>query len=517
MLPKFSEAQVRSALRCLDDPSRLRANPLGAHLMSAGLDVREHLEAAIMQLPSHLRSIVIRCDLTREPRESVAVSLDISERHLYRLRHQALKRLTTLLDAPPEVVPASSVVVDPIDLAICFATAQEHAGDVDGAIESLESLFTQANAVCDRARVVFALSELLFDAQRFAIARTQLDRATALIALADSHDHCRSQIVNDIDLMELRFASLAGGIASAIEKAERLRDRLQTSLNLPTEKSQRRRVAETLISVLLILGALHNKSQAFGLALTVVLEAQSLFRRFGVSNPTLHTRCLTMLAEVQAHTTGRISCAIDQLEAALSLAERYSLPRIAATIASSLGSAHGVRGNKDRAAGLGSAALRLASAACSTREYARIGLELASSHVLAKASRPAKLLLADVAAYISDDDFYLGAVAALTAADINLLDADYDATLVNVHKSKAMIERLGELHLLGSAFRMEAEAHEALGNSNAAKRAVDRALTLLQPPGHPFTLARVYRISGKVKRRRDHRLMADDLIRHLQN
>jgi tetratricopeptide (TPR) repeat protein len=499
----------------MDDPSRLQGNPVVAQLLAGGTDVRESLERAVMQLPKRLRVVIIRCDLARELHHHVASDLGISERHVYRLRRQALRRLVNIIANPSVKSQFCAIELDPIGLQVSYATAEENAGNFDGAIRTLEDLEQSLTDTYQRAHTACRLASACCNAGMFAAARTHLDRARALACAVHTSDSGRDLMENEIEVIGLKLTLCRGHFGQVQEHAERITQRLRALTTCPSDPMIRRRTAEVLASLLLMLVDVNIEKGAFGDALALALEARSLLERYPLSSPALRTQCLRAIADLRAFTGGKLARTVDELNAALTLAETSALPRIAVSIAGDLGGAYGIHGEVGRAIDIGTAALKLADAICFPEERVRTGVELASSYLIAHDPKSARVVLRDAAAHINADDARLAAIVQLIEADINLLEGNYYAALAIARKAKEAIESLGSHRFFGSALRIEAEAQDALGHQRAAARAINESVLILESSGHPFTLARAYRCSAKIRDRRDHRLAADDLVRML--
>ncbi len=142
-----SYSHVRSLLRDLENPERLRGNPLAAPFFAeaesrgvagggereAVAHLRSHIASSLAAFDSgnrrgksaeHLRrqrTIVSHCDLGGEPHKNVAAALGISMRQFYRERTSALGRLAAELARPapePRTPPGAAVSVAPSGVSL---------------------------------------------------------------------------------------------------------------------------------------------------------------------------------------------------------------------------------------------------------------------------------------------------------------------------------------------------------------------------------------------------------------
>ena len=96
-------AQARHALRFVNDPSRLRLNPLTQRFFAAGADDEAALIAVRSAVRSALRpgsrvaTIVEQCDLQGRPHKDVAGEMNLSERQFYRERSRAFAAIADAL------------------------------------------------------------------------------------------------------------------------------------------------------------------------------------------------------------------------------------------------------------------------------------------------------------------------------------------------------------------------------------------------------------------------------------
>jgi hypothetical protein len=146
MLPQSGDdaTLARSAVRSLDDPTRLRRNPL---LDEMGADsTHATLRACVLRaldsverLHPYLYGIIVRCDVHGEAHKRVYASLARSRRQFYRERHEALTRLAAairesagrsakvLVEALPDAIASREQLIDMLGGCGQYAAAHEEA------------------------------------------------------------------------------------------------------------------------------------------------------------------------------------------------------------------------------------------------------------------------------------------------------------------------------------------------------------------------------------------------------
>ncbi len=513
MTTQVSDIFIRDILRHLDEPGHLQQNPVAARWLAAGADIRECLEGAVIQLPARLRVVVIRCDLARELHSFVAADLEISERHLYRLRRQALRQLASIVANSPVRPQLCTPEPDPLEVHLSRATAHENAGEFDAAIRTLKDAEPSLTDMYQRARTACRLADVCCSANSFAAAKEHLEHARWLASSVPISGSYRDLIESLIEIISVKLAWRCRDLERLQDNCERIARRLRYLTTDPTDPLMRQDFAQALASVLIVLVDVRCEKGAFGDALAVALELGGLLDRYSIVNPALRLTYMRTIAYLRAFTAGGFARTIEELGIALAYAEACALPCAAISIAGDIGGAYAVRGDMNRALHFGSVALQAARSICPPEELVRTIIELASTYVIGRDSKAARAVLREAVAHISADDYYLASVISLTDADIHILEGDYAGALALARKAKGLIERLGSDRFFGSALRIEAEAQEALGHRRAAARAIGESVHILESAGHAFTLARAYQSSARICERKDHLLAANDLAR----
>jgi tetratricopeptide (TPR) repeat protein len=518
-------------LRHLGDPHALRRNTLVAPLFSSARSERsprrafarecERLRKLVESAAEALRSddgagdapvrerqyqILRRCDLDREPRETVMRDLGISRRQYYRDRSAACEYVTQYLVKELRPVEHSPIVA--IDLFTAGherARTLRHAGEVERSIGALRDLIAQPVSALKRTSAWIALVELLNDdgrgeeasrelseLRRFALTRSQsstlsqqlqqlvalqegsvmwalgeegkaldADEATqaALQGLARPNDSLIAAAVIKSYLSRAQRAFLVGDYDASNKEIARAGELMERCENLPLAHRLQfllldgdRRIfsPEEIRDAQRPLAEVASAAQAQGNLeyLSVALGDLALF----------------------AQTYGDLDTAISYSRESVSLA-RHAAPR-------------GIRGH-----------LLLNSAEVAyERGHARESIALATE---AQNCFPESGVGASVSWY--------------HIARALLLVRDYAGACEAAEKLRQNAMRGGNRRLLGSGLRLLAQAYHSLGAADDAREHIDAAISVLKRFGHPFALRAVYSSSAKITGRAEHSRMAREI------
>jgi tetratricopeptide (TPR) repeat protein len=505
------DAQVRDVLRHLDTPERLQNNGLAARWIAAGVNIRDCVEQAILCLPEPLRIIIVRCDLGKQLHSIVAADLAVSERHFYRLRRVALQQLAAIVASTPTQLRTVMGEADPLGVRLAYATALQNAGYFDAAILTLEEIQSSCADVERRARIACRLANVSCAAGRLTAAKAFIENAQN-IAISRRAAAAFADILDcEIEAAEVKLAWCRRDLKSARWKAERV----LRNLRLLTDPALKERIAEAIVFVLLVLVDLRRDEGAFDEALAAAFQATSVLARCGDLGGSQRLRCMVAIANLRFFTSGGLSRTLDELTLAYHYAQSRGVPQIAASIAGNLCGAYGIRGETKQALQFGNEAVAIARLVCSGEELARTSLEVAMVHTILGDLGSARRLLHDARAQISGDDAYLRAIVDLYDADADLVEGNHKSALRGARAAASVLEHLQADRFLGSALRIEAEAHDGLGQLGAAVRSIRESVRILESSGHAYTLARAYRTSARISKKWAHRLAADDLLRAL--
>jgi tetratricopeptide (TPR) repeat protein len=504
--------QIRDVLCHLDDCSRLETNALALTWLQAGINVRAVIERAAQILPKRLRTIIVRCDLDGELHRVVASELGISERYFYRQRREAIDRLGRALAITNAPIPMQASEADPVGVRLGYATALQNAGCFDAAIGALEKLEAEIEGE-SRARVACRLADLCCDAGLLDVARTHLNRIKTIVHNVSARGGDTALLECQFDVVRARFARLSSDLPSARTIAEVVIGRLH-GVSATMMSSQ---VAEALASALLVLMELDREKGAFGAAMSAALEAKAVIDRALVPEPGLRLRCMVAVANVRAFMAGELAHALDDLAVAYEYANVHALARESVRIAGMFCGMYQKRGELDRGLAFGVAALPVARSACQVEDFTGLCLDVASAHTACHDTRSARIILGEaVSSCKLFRDSYSYAITRLIEAEIDLLEHRYEDALAEARSGAGIFEQLGSDRFLGSALRLQAEAHDGLANRRDAIAAIDAAIGYLLPSGHAYTLARAYRCSARLTGKRAHALAEQDLTRMLQ-
>ena len=506
-----TQVHVRNVLRHLDEPGRLRCNPIVLRWVSLGADIGESVEQAILRLPQRFRTIIVRCDLAKELHSRVAVDLGISLRHFYRRRQQALEQLGELfasISAPRSLV----INDDPIGVQLGHATALQNVGQFEAAISILERLKPHLFDDDQRVRIGCQLADLCCAAGMQASGQLYLAEAQAISTNVSTATADKEPLECTIEAARVRLAWHCRDLVHLQEQANRVVQQLRTLSQPPV----RQRAAEDLISVLLVLVDLKQDRGDFGDALTDATEATSIVSRTDIMNPSLRIRCMTAVTNLRYFASGALGNTIEGLNHAFAYAKANALPREAIAIAGNLSGAFAIRGDAGRAQQFGLTATGTSMSVCSPQQAARTSLEVAGAYFMQGDLRTARSMLRQARLVIPAGDAYQFGMACLLDADLHLVEKHYAKALSVAQTARRFMQQIGSNRFRGSALRIEAECHEHLGHRGAAIRDIDESLRALESSGHAYILARAYDCSARVRARRSDRLAADDLTRMLR-
>jgi tetratricopeptide (TPR) repeat protein len=508
-----ARADVRELLRYIDDPDRLRRNPLAARCIDAKADLWEFVRQAASRLREPLRTIILRCDLARELHKIVAADLSISERHFYRLRSLALVHLEAALSKLPVVTHVSTTTAGPVSVLLSYANAQQNAGNFDAAIATLQKARASTQEGAEQAAMDCRLADICCHAGRLSEARSYLERAQTLATLATPINLSKFRFIDSqLAAAKFQLAWSCGDLNYMRLAGKPLVHRLRS---IAHSSIGNQAVQEALISVLLTLADLDCLKGAFGDALTAASEAIMLFNTRRLTNDALRLRCLNTVADLRTFKGVNLGLSISELSDVYVEARSKNIPRVGVSIAINFSNIYMRSGRMDQALSFGHAALDIGRSVSPPEEFARNNLAVAAIHLFRRELRQARVLLAQAYAQIQPENTLVKALATLLEADVSLVEQNYAVALATARTSERILKSLDVVRYLGSVLRVEAQALEALGDHAKATRAIGDSLDILKSAGHPFVLARSYRAAARIRRERKLQLAADDLMRGL--
>jgi hypothetical protein len=501
-------------LRELDDVAALRSSPLlteafakpdrSAYAAPEGmalLRARAAVLSAIASLDSgpsgrnihfaRQRAIVTRCDLRGEKHAKVANDLGISLREFYRERRRAFERL--LASIPSNLaVPERSAPSLPtrFELDLDHVANLRLIGDFGAAFAKLERIAYESSSAEDGVRAFCYGVEIAADvgdderARRFferAIERTSEIASDCEVAPADMHVQMASAYVGwqDADLTHS---------SESLDRAARAVDRLQLTAD--------RHEIRSAVGVLFRCAELAClRGDAAG-ALASLGRARGLLDRRRHKSPSLLAQLFLELSVVQALVVGGMSRAIEYALEALDIFESGQDPTGVADATGMLCSHLTACGDFPRAQHFGGTALRLARTTSNAAEVADKALILSLADSLGGDPAQGLALAREACADVHGGLFQVR--GPLAAAEAYLRLGEPLEALAASERVARYARARGMERYSGTASRVAADAHRALGNLAAARDEADFALAALAAHGHPHSLCRAYETASRL-------------------
>ena len=507
-----SRNDVRSLLRHIHEPGRLRGNPFVERL--GGSPLRLVVEAAVNRLPWRARTILTRCDLGGELNRVVACDLGICLRQFYRERSMAFRLLAELLSNDHVNTIVSTLVVEPdlVRTFLGYAAALENAGHFQEAVSQLEQLSSDELHGEPRARVECRLVSLCCDYGDRDRARTHLAILNAIIDTLpiDVPDH--AMLFIEAKAARAQLCYLEGAFTKAREIAEDALMKLRTV----DRTAFRERHSQGSATVLLLLARLCSYAGEFKRGLSAASEARATLECGDMSHTRLFVESLAMSATIRVFTPRGLSAAIIESAQALEAAQRLGLARQCANVANNLAGVYLFRGKLDRAAAFAREAIKVGRLVCSQEEILTFCGNFATIQVSRGDTVLAREALADSREFGVSKNAFIGHVLQLPAAEVLLLENEFSLALAAAKKVTDAMRAIGNARFLGSALRIEAEAHNGLGNSKHATRAIRESVELLLHHPHPYALYRSYASASRLTGRAAYTRAAEDLMGELR-
>jgi tetratricopeptide (TPR) repeat protein len=526
---------VRRLLRRLNDPDELRTNPLAsryfadAERAAASLGLVERtivarIRAAVVTAVEGLkapqagaqsrgvrqRAIVSRCDLRGEKHESVARELGISRREFYRERRRAFDRLGLALEREFSTpVEPARIRPSEFELRLQYASSLHLVGRFDPALKELEMLGAQDRPAHERTRPLCYGVEIACDAGSTTSAQHLLDAARqSLDAIGGEHAPalCRAQVMIASGILAWRTGDADGALRAFESAAQTLR-----AAGEPKDQTALEALAVSRLRSADVLSEIGKPDEA----LTALGEARWVSDRMPHQTPLLLGDLAAALGSAHAVMTGGLSLAIDELQDAFAIYQRHNAIRRAAKISVELSVVFMQREDYGESLHYGRTAIGIARSVCGRDEYAYMCLNL--SYAEARGGHPERALslIAQAREMVSESGF-VTALCTLADAEARLAARQFVAAIRVARAARNSMTLLGAERYVGAALRIEAEAHEKLGEEREAIGAVQAAIDLLCRHGHPFSLMQAYRCSARLTNDHAHRAAAAELQATLQ-
>ncbi|MEO9264465.1 MAG: hypothetical protein ABI282_10265, partial [Candidatus Baltobacteraceae bacterium] len=446
-----------------------------------------------------------------EKHDAVARDLGISRREFYRERRRALERLASTLERefstplePARIRPSE------FELRLQYASSLHLVGRFDAALCELERSTTQDAAAGERIRALCYGVEVACDGGNPSYATRMLDSAADML---DSIEDDERESAGSSAFVALGRGTLAWRTGN-IDEALRAYEFAARSFR-PLATSNDRVMLDALVTTLLRIADVFSESGLPDKALAAVGEARSIGDR--TPHPAILQRgdIAAALGSAHAVMTGGLSSAIDELQEAFAIYQRHHAIRRAVKTSNELSVLFMQREDFEASLRYGRTAQGVAQSVCSNDEFAYMCLNL--SYAEARGGHPERALaLTKQARGLVGSGSFLAALCTLADAEARLAAHQFDAAIRASKSANQAMTLLGGQRYVGAALRIEAEAHEKLGELPAAIDRIATAIDLLQGYGHPFSLVQAYRCSARVSGSHTHRDAAADLMATLQ-
>jgi tetratricopeptide (TPR) repeat protein len=512
--PRPSEfVALARLLRTLDDAAALRSSPLlrGAFTTSDGsaygaesmalLRARAAVLSAVASLDSipsgrnihfaRQRAIVTRCDVRGEKHATVAGDLGISLRELYRERRRAFERLLALIPSNC-AAPARSARSLPtrFELDLDHVANLRIVGDFGAAFAQLEHIAYEATSAEYGVRALCYGVEIAADVGDDERARRFFDRAV------DRAAEIASDVGSAVVELDVQMASAYVGwqgtdlahSSKSLDRATRAADRLQPAAD--------RHEIRSAVGVLFRGAELACLRGDAGSALALLGRARGLLDRLRHKPPSLLGQLFLELSVVHALVVGGMARAVEYALEALAIFESGQDPTGVAGAAGMLCSHLTACSDFLRAQHFGRMALRLARASNNAAEVADKALILSLAESLSGDPQRGLALAREACAGVHGGLFEVR--GPLAAAEAYLRIGEPTEALAASERVAQYARARGMERYSGTASRIAADAHSALGNLAAARDEADVALAALAAHGHPHSLSRAYETANRL-------------------
>jgi len=507
---RLDAATIRACgdlLRRLGSTNGFHSNVLVAQLPAGQSSKRmgEIVGSVLNDLPPLVREIVTRCDIGGEQYAAVAKALFVSERHLFRLRRDALARIADALlrDELPSTTHAVEVLPDALDARLRMSEALADRGAWREAGELLKDLVTEVPAE-RRGALEVQLSRLYVDADRFDLARHHAEEARGLASRC-SEDQQWQRAEADVSL-----AVVAAGSGDWIA-ADAILQRSVTELRSWIAQSNGTRVRHALVTGLLVQAEIAD-NRGDDAEIDLATQACSLVKGSDPVDGRVALEARTMVA-VTSLIRGKNS-----QRAEASLWDCYYSAVAAGMLRDSLIIATNLAGHY-RGKGQPAEAVRFLRPLLGTARVAGSGwvhCGVLSHFVKASLEMGA---LERAAAYlekmsdVAGDNVISQADVALTRARVQFALANFEPARRAATAAETAYAEMDMSRPVSTALRTKAEALAALGRSAEALRAITQAIEIISESGHPLKLAGAYRSMARISQRPQYAVAAERLVR----
>jgi hypothetical protein len=440
---------------------------------------------------SRQRAIVTRCDLRGEKHAAVARDLGISLREFYRERRRAFERLLTLVRS--NLAPAQQPVRS---LPTRFELDMDHVanlrlvGDFKAVFGQLERIARGASTPEQGVRALCYGVEIAADIGDDDRARRLFEQALTY-ASEIATDSAPAPGELDIQMASAYVDWQGTDVMRSSQSLERATIAVE---QLPPSADRHEiRAAVNVLFRYAEIACLHGDASK---ALTVLGRARRLLDRTRHKPASTLGQLFFELSVVHALVVGGMSRAVEYALEALAI---FESGRDSAGIAGATGilcSHLTACSDFARARQFGLAALSFAKTTGNAAEIADKALILSLAESLGGNPGRGLELAQEARVQAQGGLFAVRGPLAVAEAYLRLGQAS-DALAASATVACYAWNR-GMLRYAGSASRLSADAHSALGNRAAARDEADSAVAALESHGHPHSLCRAYETANRL-------------------
>jgi hypothetical protein len=435
------------------------------------------------------RAIVTRCDLRGEKHATVARDLGISLREFYRERRRALERLLTLIrsNLAPQQQPARSLPTR-FELDMDHVANLRLVGDFKAVFTQLERIAREASIPAQGVRALCYGVEIAADVGDDERAGRFFEQALAYA----------SEIATDPAPVELDIqmaSAYVGWQGTDVARCSHGLERAAIAVEQLPLAADRHEIRAAL-GVLFRYAEIACLNGDASTALTALGRARRLLDRTRHKPASMLGQLFFELSVVQALVIGGMSRAVEYALEALEIFEAGNDPSGVSGATAILCSHLTACGDFARAQYFGKAALQLALTTGSAAEFADKALILSLAESFGGNAREGLALARKACAAAQGGLFEVRGPIAFAEAHLRLGAA---AEALDAAERVGRYARArGMLRYAGTASRLAADAHSALGNRAAARDEADSAVAALEAHGHPHSLCRAYETASRL-------------------
>jgi tetratricopeptide (TPR) repeat protein len=472
---------ARAAIDAEGDPGRLHDKVL------------ETVGRLLDRLSQRQRDILSRCDGYGENAATVARSLSISRRHLFRERRDALNLIACSVLAEAPLAVRAEELPEPIahwQAQLKLATLLQDRGNWRAAADVLERLVGEPNSPESRGLVEGTLARLYLRVDRLTLAAKHASAARSLATRTTSGRKWRTAEA-EVVIARVEHLSLR------IESSDRLAARSISALRSWIGGSEPR-IYNALLEALILREDIATGKGNVELATRLMAEARQLSEFAGIDRGL--KICVRAFAAVSGNVTGDLTDPEPALLKCYQEALMYGLADEACGMAALLGSAYRRRGRPDSAIELLTPLIGLATDS-PFPQHMRMVYELVNALIdvgdLAAAQRDLQML-SSLCSTSTDRQ----GIVRLTSARFHQAAGEFELALSDAEVAETIYSQLGLDRLVAEALLAQARALLGLQNEDRARRVLLPAIEMIESTSGPKSAAAAYALLDRSKFKR---------------